>query len=158
MASRPSQSPKLENPRASHNRRNGVMARTARTSGSGSSSGPNPRAGPSTGGPSTGGPPRGGPAVGSCGALPMSFSVLAVADRSGRRARSLGRRLGRALGGRLGRLLRRGLGGLLRRTPAGGRSARPLLGEQLAGPLEGHRGRVIRLAERGVRLAVRDVG
>ena len=35
VASRPSQSPKLDRPRASHSRRNGVIASTARTSWSG---------------------------------------------------------------------------------------------------------------------------
>src|SRR5699024_10715142 len=59
-----------------------------------------------------------------------------------------------------GRLLRRGglPGGLLRGLLARRRALRPLLDEQLEGPLLGHALRVVTAPQRRVRLPVGDVG
>src|SRR5215218_4254939 len=151
VASRPSQSPKLDRPSAIHSRRNGVIARTARTSWSGASG----AASFAVGGralvlasttsaayvrpPTTGG--------GRCAACCHVHRTLTRWTRTSLRGRR--RRL-------RSRLLRRGL---LRRLARGllGRTASALIGEQLGGALEGDRLRVVVLAQGRVDVAVGDV-
>src|SRR5215218_3243670 len=166
VASRPSQSPKLDRPSAIHSRRNGVIARTARTSWSGASGAASFAVGgralvlaSTTSAAYVRPPTAGGGRCAACCHLHRTLTRWTRASLRGRRRRlRRGLLLRRPRGRRLlgGRLLG---GGLLRRLARGllGRTASALVGEQLGGAFQGDRLRVVVLAQGRVDLAVGDI-
>src|SRR5512144_2148970 len=147
VASRPSQSPRLDRLSASHSRRNAEIPRTARSAEAPSE--------PETAGDAGGsaamrrsrkddaelGPVPQGSGAGS---PPPGFGDLDVGVVT--------ERMGTA------RTSRSARGGTAAAGGTGGRARRPALREQLRGALEGEAGHVVALAQARVRLAVGHVG